>query len=55
MPYGNQFQSSQFGQGLPKTAFSCSVVVQHAKEIDRVTWQSAGVPVTEDPGAGTGR
>jgi hypothetical protein len=39
MPCGNQFQAAQFGQGMPKTAFSCSVVVQHAKEIDGVTWQ----------------
>jgi hypothetical protein len=34
---GNQFESAQFGQGVPKTAFSCSMVVQHAKEIDGMT------------------
>jgi hypothetical protein len=35
--FGNQFESAQFGQGVPETAFSGSVIVQHTKEVNRVT------------------
>ena len=43
------FESSQFDQSVPQTAFSCSVGVQHAKEIDGTTGQRTGLPVAEDP------
>ena len=52
---GNQFESAQFGQGVPETAFSGSVIVESTKQVDRVSWQRAGLPVAEDPGAGAWR
>ena len=48
------FESAQFGQGVPETAFSGSVIVQYTKEVNRVTGLRAGSPVAENPGAGSG-